>query len=118
MYTYKAKLVRVINGDTLDIEIDLGFDIIIRQRLKLYGIDTPDSRSSNSEVKQKGLDVKQRLIDLLTKEFKVTTILNKRGKYGRILGNIYITDSKTGNEICINEMLVTEGLAVRYNIGK
>jgi len=101
----------------LDIEIDLGFDIVIRQRLKLYGIDTPDSRSTNTEIKQKGLDVKQRLIDLLTKEFKVTTILNKRGKYGRILGNIYVTD-KNSNEICINELLVTEGLAVRYNIGK
>lgn len=117
MYTYKAKLVRVINGDTLDIEIDLGFDIIIKQRLKLYGIDTPDSRSTNTEIKQKGLDVKQRLMDLLTKEFKVETMLNKRGKYGRILGNIYVTDSKS-NEICINELLVSEGLAVRYNIGK
>jgi len=117
MYTYKAKLVRVINGDTLDIEIDLGFDIIIKQRLKLFGIDTPDSRSTNTEIKQKGLDVKQRLMDLLTKEFKVETMLNKRGKYGRILGNIYVTDNK-GNEICINELLVTEGLAVRYNIGK
>ena len=56
-------------------------------------------------------------MDLLTKEFKVETMLNKRGKYGRILGNIYVTDNK-GNEICINELLVTEGLAVRYNIGK
>jgi micrococcal nuclease len=68
MYIYKAKLLRVINGDTLDIEIDLGFDLIIKQRLKLYGIDTPDSRSTNVETKQKGLNVKQRLIDLLTKK--------------------------------------------------
>ena len=116
MYTYKAKLVRVINGDTLDIEIDLGFDIIIRQRLKLYGIDTPDSRSTNVDIKQKGLDVKQRLMDLLNKEFKVETILNKRGKYGRILGNIYVVVNN--NEVCINELLVDEGLAIRYNIGK
>ena len=117
MYTYKATLIRVINGDTLDIEIDLGFDIVIKQRLKLYGIDTPDSRSTDVNIKQKGLDVKQRLMDLLTKEFKVETMLNKRGKYGRILGNIYVTDNKS-NEICINELLVSEGLAVRYNIGK
>ena len=117
MYTYKAKLARVINGDTLDIEIDLGFDLIIKQRLKLYGIDTPDSRSTNVETKQKGLDAKQRLINLLTKEFKVETILNKRGKYGRILGKVYIVDEK-GNEVCINELLVEEGLATRYNIGK
>jgi micrococcal nuclease len=116
MYTYKAKLVRVINGDTLDIEIDLGFDIIIKQRLKLYGIDTPDSRSTNVDIKQKGLDVKQRLMDLLNKEFKVETILNKRGKYGRILGKIYVVVDN--NEVCINELLVDEGLAIRYNIGK
>jgi len=117
MYTYKAKLVRVINGDTLDIEIDLGFDIIIKQRLKLYGINTPDSRSTNVTTKQKGLDVKQRLIAILTKEFKVETMLNKRGKYGRILGKVYIVD-ENDNEVCINELLVDEGLAVRYNIGK
>lgn len=117
MYTYKAKLVRVINGDTLDIEIDLGFDIIIKQRLKLYGINTPDSRSTNVTIKQKGLDVKQRLIGILTKEFKVETMLNKRGKYGRILGKVYIVD-ENDNEVCINELLVDEGLAVRYNIGK
>ena len=117
MYTYKAKLVRVINGDTLDIEIDLGFDLSIKQRLKLYGVDTPDSRSTDLEIRQKGLDVKQRLIDVLTKEFTVTTILNKRGKYGRILGNIYIVDEKD-NKVCINELLVEEGHASRYNIGK
>jgi micrococcal nuclease len=117
MYTYKAKLVRVINGDTLDIEIDLGFDLSIKQRLKLYGVDTPDSRSTDLEIRQKGLDVKQRVIEVLTKEFTVTTILNKRGKYGRILGKIYVVDEKD-NKVCINELLVEEGHASRYNIGK
>jgi len=117
MYTYKAKLIRVINGDTLDIEIDLGFDLSIKQRLKLYGVDTPDSRSTDLEIRQKGLDVKQRVIEVLTKEFTVTTILNKRGKYGRILGKIYIVDEKD-NKVCINELLVEEGHASRYNIGK
>ena len=62
MYTYKAKLVRVINGDTLDIETDLGFDIVIKQRLKLYGIDTPDSRFTNTEIKQKGLTLNNALL--------------------------------------------------------
>ena len=115
MYTYKAKLVRVINGDTLDIEIDLGFDLSIKQRLKLYGVDTPDSRSTDLEIRQKGLDVKQRVIEVLTKEFTVTTILNKRGKYGRILGKVYIVDDND-NKVCINELLVDEGHAIRYNI--
>jgi len=115
MYTYKAKLVRVINGDTLDIEIDLGFDLVTRQRLKLYGINTPDSKSPDIDTKQKGLDVKNRLIEVLPKEFTVTTILNKRGKYGRILGKVYIVDDND-NKVCINELLVDEGHAIRYNI--
>ena len=114
MYTYKAKLVRVINGDTLDIEIDLGFDLVTRQRLKLYGINTPDSKSPDIDTKQKGLDVKNRLIEVLPKEFTVTTILNKRGKYGRILGKVYIVDDND-NKVCINELLVDEGHAIRYN---
>ena len=117
MYTYSAKLIRVINGDTLDLEIDLGFDLSITQRLKLHGVNAPDSRSTDIEVKQKGIDAKQRLIDLLTKEFKVTTILNKRGKYGRILGFIYVTDT-TGKEINVGELMVKEGHAIHYTQGQ
>jgi micrococcal nuclease len=117
MYTYSAKLIRVINGDTLDLDIDLGFDLSTKQRLKLHGVNAPDSRSMDIDIKQKGIDAKQRLIDLLTKEFKVTTILNKRGKYGRILGFIYVIDSK-GNEVNVGEVLVEEGHAIHYNTGK
>ena len=78
MYTYKAKLVRVIDGDTIDAEIDLGFNVLIRQRIRLYGIDTPEARTRDLVEKEKGLAAKQRLTEILPKEFVVETVLNKR----------------------------------------
>lgn len=115
MYTYKAKLVRVIDGDTIDAEIDLGFNVVIRQRIRLYGIDTPESRTRDLEEKERGLAAKQRLTEILPKEFIVKTMLNKRGKFGRILGVLYInTEDKTS----VNDMLVEEGHAIQYLGGK
>jgi micrococcal nuclease len=115
LYTYKAKLVRVIDGDTIDAEIDLGFNVVIRQRIRLYGIDTPESRTRDLEEKERGLAAKQRLTEILPKEFIVKTMLNKRGKFGRILGVLYInTEDKTS----VNDMLVEEGHAIQYLGGK
>lgn len=111
MYTYKAKLVRVIDGDTIDAEIDLGFNVVIRQRIRLYGIDTPESRTRDLEEKERGLAAKQRLTEILPKEFIVKTMLNKRGKFGRILGVLYIN---MNDETSVNDMLVEEGHAIQY----
>lgn len=111
MYTYKAKLVRVVDGDTIDAEIDLGFNVLIRQRIRLYGIDTPESRTRDLEEKERGLAAKQRLTELLPKEFIVKTILNKRGKFGRILGVLYINKD---DQASVNDILVEEGHAVEY----
>lgn len=113
MYTYKATLVRLIDGDTLDVSIDLGFDISISQRVKLYGIATPDSKSSNLETKERGLEAKARLMELLTKTFVIKSVLNKRGKYGRIMGIILVTD-KFGDQVNLNDLMVAEGYAVEY----
>ena len=112
MYTYKAKLIRIVDGDTIDAEIDLGFDTIVRKRIRLYGINTPETRTKDMTEKEKGLAAKQRLTELLSGEFIVETILNKRGKYGRVLGVVYTmnNDIKTN----INETLVSEGHAVKY----
>tara|TARA_B100000035_G_C21036674_1_gene571380 strand:- start:4639 stop:4992 length:354 start_codon:yes stop_codon:yes gene_type:complete len=117
MYTYKARLIRVIDGDTVDAEIDLGFDVFVRQRIRLYGINTPESRTTDLVEKEKGLAAKQRLIELLPREFVVETILNKRGKYGRVLGVLKVQneDETLTN---INDLLVEEGHAVRYMLGK
>jgi len=113
MYTYKAKLIRVVDGDTIDAEIDLGFDTIVRKRIKLYGINTPDTRTKDLIEKEKGHAAKQRLTELINSEFVVETILNKRGKYGRVLGIVYNITSND-ETVNINETLVNEGHAVKY----
>lgn len=112
VYTYKANLIRVIDGDTIDAEIDLGFGVFIRQRVRLYGINTPESRTKDLEEKERGLAAKQRLTELLKKQFIIETILNKRGKFGRILGTIYVEDADS--TININQQLVEEGFAKPY----
>ena len=114
MYTYKAKVIRVIDGETIDAEIDLGFNVMIRQRIRLYGIDTPESRTRDLEEKERGLAAKQRLIELLPKEIVVETILNKRGKYGRVLGILHVIQ-EDGTKMNINETLVSEGHATSYH---
>lgn len=114
MYTYKARLVRVVDGDTIDAEIDLGFNVLIRQRIRLFGIDTPESRTRDLEEKERGLAAKQRLTELLPREFVVETVLNKRGKYGRILGILHVEDPESKELTNINKQMVTEGHAVEY----
>jgi micrococcal nuclease len=114
MYTYKAKLDRVIDGDTIDANIDLGFDITIHKRIRLTGIDTPESRTRDLEEKARGLASKARLIELLGDgDF----ILESRevGKFGRVLGTIYTIAEESIN---INDTLVEEGYAVEYYGGK
>ena len=68
LYHYKAKLVRVIDGDTVDVMIDLGFDVWIKKRLRLYGIDAPETRTRNLELKKKGKASTKRLEELLNEE--------------------------------------------------
>ena len=107
MYTYKAKLDRVVDGDTVDANIDLGFDISIHKRIRLAGIDTPETRTRDKEEKTKGLASKSRLIELL-KDGSFILESNEVCKYGRVLGTLHI------NDININETLVEEGFAVEY----
>ena len=111
MYTYKAKLDRIIDGDTVDANIDLGFDITIHKRIRLAGIDTPESRTRDLEEKKKGLASKQRLTELLGEgDFVLES--KEVGKYGRVLGTLHIEETN------INETLVQEGFAVEYWGGK
>jgi len=109
MYEYKAILNRIVDGDTIDVDIDLGFDVKIKQRVRLYGINTPEVRTKDLEEKQKGIEATEYLRKILPKEFIIQTILNKRGKYGRVLGIIW------ANEENINEKMVTEGYATKYD---
>ena len=114
MYTYKAKLDRVIDGDTIDANIDLGFDVTIHKRIRLTGIDTPESRTRDLEEKARGLASKARLVELLGDgDFMLES--REVGKFGRVLGTIYTIAEESIN---INDTLVEEGYAVEYYGGK
>ena len=111
-FVYNAILDRVVDGDTIDVNLDLGFDVILqKQRVRLAGIDTPESRTRNLEEKALGLKAKNRLIELCVGSFKVQSL--GKGKYGRILGIPYTED---GKDIC--QILIKEGHAVEYWGGK
>jgi len=109
MYEYKAKLDRVIDGDTVDAMVDLGFNTWVHKRIRLLGIDAPETRTKDLEEKQQGLVTKARLMDLLgaaNGEFVLRS--HGVGKYGRCLGTLFIEERN------INELLILEGLARVY----
>tara|TARA_R100000951_G_scaffold20028_1_gene16870 strand:+ start:555 stop:935 length:381 start_codon:yes stop_codon:yes gene_type:complete len=111
-FVYNATLDRIIDGDTFDCILDLGFDVKLhKQRVRLSGIDTPESRTRDLAEKKLGLAAKARLGELCHGNFKVKSL--GKGKYGRILGIPYTED---GKDIC--QMLIDEGHAVEYHGGK
>ena len=109
MYEYNCKVKRVVDGDTIDVSIDLGFAIHYSSRVRLYGIDTPESRTRNKDEKVRGIMSKEYLIDALSKgQVVIKTYRDKKGKFGRVLGEMYVEDTN------INLMMVDEYLAVKY----
>ena len=111
MYEYNCKIVRVVDGDTVDVDIDLGFDTWrCGERIRLYGVDTPECRTRNAEEKAAGFLAKEFVEDSLHvgQTYKLTT--KDKGKFGRYLGVIMLT-----NKTSINAALVTENLAVPYH---
>tara|TARA_R100001463_G_scaffold22718_4_gene54464 strand:+ start:5096 stop:5482 length:387 start_codon:yes stop_codon:yes gene_type:complete len=112
MYEYAIKeVLKVVDGDTIDVLIDLGFDLTKKERIRLAGIDTPESRTRNLEEKKMGLEAKEYLQNKLDncKNLRVKT--EKDGKYGRMLGWLH------GNDENINNIMVTEGYAWEYDGG-
>ena len=120
-YIYRAKLERVIDGDTIDALIDVGFNIWVKKRIRYKGIDTWESRTRNLEEKKKGLAAKTRNKELLEEISSKPGFFRLKsygvGKYGRVLGEIFILDDKD-NPININETLIKEGHAYVYEGGK
>jgi len=120
-YIYRGKLDRVVDGDTIDALIDVGFDIWLKKRIRFKGIDAWESRTRDLEEKAKGLEAKARLIELLDKVsskpgyFRIKS--HGLGKYGRLLGELFILDNN-GNSISINQQLIEEGHAYVYDGGK
>jgi micrococcal nuclease len=114
MYEYSVKKIhKVVDGDTIDVDIDLGFNISYYQRVRLAGIDTPESRTTDKNEKILGLEVKKRLDEVLKAATKIVIRTEKPDsteKYGRILGWIFIDDQKTS----INEQLIKDGFAWEY----
>ena len=109
IYKYNAKLIRVIDGDTVDALIDLGFDVWVKKRIRLYGINTPETRTKDLKEKKAGKAAKNRLIELLwdsSNEFILQS--HGVGKYGRCLGTLFIDDTN------INKLLLSEGHAEEY----
>lgn len=116
-YWYTATVLKVVDGDTLDVMIDLGFNIHHKARVRLYGVNTPESRTKDLAEKEMGLKAKSFTIDWATRHKQVflKTIAGKDDKYGRILAQIYSDkDVKSEQTACLNEDIVSSGYARAY----
>ena len=120
-YNFRVtKINRVIDGDTIDVTIDLGFDLFKKERVRIAGVDTPEKRTRNLEEKELGIHatnwLKEKLESTLDGDdqlFIRTELVGGTGKYGRLLGWCYIGDS----EVSLNEQMITEGYAWEYDGG-
>ena len=121
MYNYKIRPVKIIDGDTIDAEIDLGFDIKTKKRIRFAGINTPESRTRDLEEKARGLAAKDRVKQLLNGCDNITLQSHGLGKFGRCLGEIFL-DTVDGKECLtlesLNKILINEGHATEYHGGK
>ena len=118
MYEYRAKIIKIVDGDTADVDIDLGFGVVLTdERVRLMGIDTPESRTRDKVEKTFGLASKKRLKEILGKTAILQTQINKngedmKGKFGRILGDFQVDIE--GEPKLATQVLIEEGHAVPY----
>lgn len=116
MYEYKCTVNKIVDGDTVDVDIDLGFGIVLTdERVRIMGIDTPESRTRNKIEKLFGLAAKKRLKELLSKHCVLKTEINKdgedmKGKFGRVLGDFVAADGRL-----VTDIMIEEGHAVAYH---
>ena len=121
MYRYRVKLLKVVDGDTVDVDVDLGFNVWLRkQRIRLHGIDTPESRTRNKEEKRFGVRAKQHLSHMIATEIEHGPLVGAdtkkqillqslgRGKFGRILGVLFV------DGVNVNEKMIEDHHAVAY----
>jgi len=114
MFDYKCKITRVVDGDTVDIDLDLGFKLSKKDRVRLSGIDTPESRTRNLAEKKLGLEAKE-FLKAWCKKHKGDIIIHteSEGKYGRLLGALYSSESKQS----VNDLMLEAGHAWPYDGG-
>ena len=111
MYTYKIKRIeKIIDGDTVDISISLGFNLTTTQRIRLKGIDAAETRTKDLEEKTKGMAAKEWLEKELSREGEWIIETTKEDKYGRMLGTLYLV----GEPVTVNERMLNEGIAKPY----
>ena len=118
MHEYNCTIRRVVDGDTVDVDIDLGFDTWIHnERVRLYGIDTPESRTRDLEEKKAGLFAKKVVLHYLPEGSKqiLRTYKDKVGKYGRVLGEFVIYDSLADRQTTINQFMIDHKIGVEYS---
>jgi micrococcal nuclease len=110
MYEYKCHVSRIIDGDSIEASIDLGFGIMFNSKVRLYGIDTPESRTRDEDEKVRGLLAKQYLESKINsaKQVIIQTEKDAKGKFGRVLGRLF------ADEININQSMIDNHLAVEY----
>tara|TARA_R110000803_G_scaffold50865_1_gene105470 strand:+ start:1106 stop:1531 length:426 start_codon:yes stop_codon:yes gene_type:complete len=109
MYEYSCKVKRVVDGDTVDVVIDLGFDIHFATRVRLYGMDTPESRTRNKDEKVRGIMSKHFLEEWMEKDdVIIRTRRDKKGKFGRVLGEMIVRGEN------VNKLMIKECYAVEY----
>ena len=125
MYEYKAIVDRVVDGDTIDVTIDLGFKTWKKVRVRMEGINTPESRTRDLEEKKRGLAAKDRLVEILDYNNNECVLkVSGVGKFGRAIASIYVdtlspaSNKSSMTEININKQLIEQGHAVAYDGGK
>ena len=116
MYEYKCKVKRVVDGDTMDVILDLGFDVLHSVRVRLAGIDTPESRTRDLDEKARGKLSKAYLKESIKGKKIVlkTKIKDSRGKFGRVIAEVW-AEFEEGSLRNINELMIKEYHAVKYN---
>jgi len=116
MWEYQIRVLRVIDGDTIDASVDLGFFTHHHIRVRLYGIDTPETRTRDAEEKKRGFAAKAMLVKMLNDADRVILKSHGIGKFGRCLGELF--SEKGGERMNICEALIAQGFAKEYNGGK
>ena len=115
MYEYNSKIIRIVDGDTVDVDINLGFGVVFaNQRIRLYGIDTPESRTRDPVEKIFGKTAAKFLESKLGEKCILRTRLDNKGKYGRILGEFVVYDEVTDSYMTVNDIMIRDYYAVEY----
>ena len=122
IYEYNVTIVKVVDGDTVDVDIDLGFGMVYKkQRVRMLGIDTPESRTRDLVEKKFGKASKKHLKKLLEEAESITLISHDKGKFGRILGELFVHHIEGhpvfGHKVNVNEQMITDHHAVKYTGG-